>query len=847
MGMAEEIKPVEKPVDYQPWFDAVRRGDWCKAKEFLTLHPSAITATDGWRETALYKATYRGHEQIVEELVQLMTEEQLEIQDVDGQTALTIAAATNIKMVECLVAKNKKLLGIADGLQRTPIVIAAKNHRWDIVEELVQLMTEEQLEIQDVDGQTALTIAAATNIKMVECLVAKNKKLLGIADGLQRTPIVIAAKNHRWDIVEELVQLMTEEQLEIQDVDGQTALTIAAATNIKMVECLVAKNKKLLGIANRRGMTPIVIAANNDRWDIVEELVQLMTEEQLEIQDVDGQTALTIAAATNIKMVECLVAKNKKLLGIADHDQVTPILIAAKNHRWDIVRYLYSLTPLEDLKPDKGPCGSQLVIYCLQAKQFDIVSELLDRCPGLGCAKGFESYPIHEFASLPSAFLSGTSLKGWQQWIYKNIQVEHAPSVSDARINVQNQENEQGDQRNSTFFGLLQGLRSRAFRVFGCTIVLNVNVGINRIRDMKLHHVRSLEILNGTCEEIKHLNNEEMKRYKLYETVFNAVENGIVEIVISLCKAKPELLVRKRPRKGPDEKSTFQGYTMPMSITQEPTFEESIFHYAVECRQEKVYSLIYGAGKRNYLATMNNSRVEKMLYHAGKLSPLAKKKLDCIPGAALQMQRERQWYKEVESMVTALGAPPFTEYGLNAARFFTEEHKELHEKGEKWMKDTASSYIIVSALIITIMFAAAFTVPGGNNQETGLPIFLNEKLFMVFVVSDAISLFSSVTSALMFLSILTSRYAEDDFLKSLPTKMIIGLSTLFISVATVMVAFFSAIFLMLRDKSSISTPIIFLAGVPIILFVWMQFPLLREIFVSTYGGGIFDRKVKRWI
>ncbi|KAM0954946.1 hypothetical protein TB2_023040 [Malus domestica] len=117
------------------------------------------------------------------------------------------------------------------------------------------------------------------------------------------------------------------------------------------------------------------------------------------------------------------------------------------------------------------------------------------------------------------------------------------------------------------------------------------------------------------------------------------------------------------------------------------------------------------------------------------------------------------------------------------------------------------------------MFAAAFTVSGGNNQEIGFPIFLNEELFMVFIASDAISLFSSATSALMFMCILTSRYAKDDFLKSLPTKMVIGLSTLFISVATMMVAFSSALFIMLSDKSWIITPIIFLAGVPVILFV----------------------------
>ncbi|XP_070673571.1 uncharacterized protein [Malus domestica] len=788
MADTAEASQATGTVDYKRWFQNVRWGNWCKAKEFLNLHPSPITATDSHGDTALHIAADHGHEQIVEELLQWMTEEQLETKNNRGQTALTIAAAENIKIVECLVAKNNKLLRIADRRGRTPIVIAANKDRWDIVEELVQLMTEEQLETQNDDGETALTIAAAKDLKIVKCLVAKNMKLLGIADGHGRTPIVIAAEHDRWDIVEELVQLMTEEQLETKNDDGETALTIAAAKNLKIVKCLVAKNNKLLCIADGRGSTPIVIAANKDRWDIVEELVQLMTEEQLETKNDDGETALTIAAAKDLKIVKCLVAKNNKLLRIADGDQMTPILSAAKNDRWDIVRYLYPLTRLEDLKPENGPCGSQLVCYCLQAKQFD-------------------------------------------------IHVEHAPSVSDARINVQNQENEQGDQRNSTVFGLLQGLPSR----------LSESLGINRIRDLKLLHVRSLQILNRTCEKIKHLNNEEMMRYKLYETVFNAVENGIVEIVISLCKAKPELLIRKRPRKGPYEEPIFPDSLLPHSMVKEPAFQESIFHYAVECRQEKVYSLVYGAGTRNYLATLNNNRVEKMLYHAGKLDPLAKEKLDCIPGAALQMQRERQWYKEVESMVTTPRAPPFTEYGLNAARFFTKNHKELHEKGEKWMKDTASSYIIVSALIITIMFAAAFTVPGGHNQETGFPIFLNEKLFMVFVVSDAISLFSSVTSALMFLSILTSRYAEDDFLKSLPTKMIIGLSTLFISVATMMVAFSSAIFLMLRDKSSISTPIISLAGVPVILFVWMQFPLLLEIIVSTYGGGIFDRKVKSWI
>ena len=54
-----------------------------------------------------------------------------------------------------------------------------------------------------------------------------------------------------------------------------------------------------------------------------------------------------------------------------------------------------------------------------------------------------------------------------------------------------------------------------------------------------------------------------------------------------------------------------------------------------------------------------------------------------------------------------------------------ETHKELVDKGEKWMKEIATSCTVVGALIITIMFAAAITIPGGNDSNTGLPLFLN--------------------------------------------------------------------------------------------------------------------------
>lgn len=52
---------------------------------------------------------------------------------------------------------------------------------------------------------------------------------------------------------------------------------------------------------------------------------------------------------------------------------------------------------------------------------------------------------------------------------------------------------------------------------------------------------------------------------------------------------------------------------------------------------------------------------------------------------------------------------------MTPRELFTKNHKELVKEGENSMKEIATSCTVVGALVITMMFAAAFTVPGGNN------------------------------------------------------------------------------------------------------------------------------------
>ncbi|KAI3968431.1 hypothetical protein MKW92_012695 [Papaver armeniacum] len=243
-------------------------------------------------------------------------------------------------------------------------------------------------------------------------------------------------------------------------------------------------------------------------------------------------------------------------------------------------------------------------------------------------------------------------------------------------------------------------------------------------------------------------------------------------------------------------------------------------------------------GQRDSRATALDDAQNNLLHFAGVLpSP---SQLDKISGAALQMQRELQWFQEVEKIVQSKFKEFINKEGITPAQLFTKEHKALKKDGEAWMKETANACMLVSALIATVMFAAAFTVPGGNVESTGTPFFLKTTAFTIFIVSDAISLFASCTSILMFFAILTARYAEQDFLKSLPKKLIIGLASLFISMAAMMAAFGATLVIVLQNRVTwVSIPVTLLATVPVALFGFLQFPLFIDIVRSTYGTGIF--------
>ncbi|CAN6694002.1 unnamed protein product [Malus baccata var. baccata] len=271
----------------------------------------------------------------------------------------------------------------------------------------------------------------------------------------------------------------------------------------------------------------------------------------------------------------------------------------------------------------------------------------------------------------------------------------------------------------------------------------------------------------------------------------------------------------------------------PVAIHDTNTEKKNIVLLAVEYRQPHVYRLLL---KRDILKESVFGRVDNegnsALHLAAKLGD---HKPWLIPGAALQMQWEIKWYEFVKTSMPLHFFARHNKKGRTAKEIFTETHTTIVKAGGEWLTNTSESCSVVAALIATVAFATSTTVPGGIKEESGAPILENQPAFDIFAIASLVALCFSVTAMVMFLAILTSRYQEKDFGKDLPRKLLVGLTSLFVSIASMLVSFCAGHFFVLKDKLKYAAfPVYAITCLPVTLFAMAQFPLYVDLIWATF-------------
>ena len=107
----------------------VYEGKWDSANQFLSSHPEALSAKiSSHGDTALHIAIHEGHKNIVKELVNKMSEENLKTKNNFEVTILGYCAQIgNKEMAKCIIGKSQTLLSIeSSNVKLIPVVLAIK-------------------------------------------------------------------------------------------------------------------------------------------------------------------------------------------------------------------------------------------------------------------------------------------------------------------------------------------------------------------------------------------------------------------------------------------------------------------------------------------------------------------------------------------------------------------------------------------------------------------------------------------------------------------------------------------------------------------------------------------------
>ncbi|KAH9803495.1 ANK REP REGION domain-containing protein [Citrus sinensis] len=273
-------------------------------------------------------------------------------------------------------------------------------------------------------------------------------------------------------------------------------------------------------------------------------------------------------------------------------------------------------------------------------------------------------------------------------------------------------------------------------------------------------------------------------------TLHFAASNGITEILEEILQRYPQALLSKANELN----------------------EQNILHVAVERRQHKVFELI----------------MKEMQLYVPKWAARIDKKGYTLLHHVADMKHYKQG-------IRTWSCSPISG-GVTVVR-------DQLSKAQEWIKETAQACSVLAILIATVVFTAAFTIPGGNNEK-GFPHFLRSPLFYVFTVTDVASLSLSLSSVVMFLSILTSPRESSDFLSNLPFKLTTGFILLFFSVLTSMITFSASLLLIIRLGKKWTATLYAAAIFPVVVLALMEFPVYTN-FAANFKDYLGPSKKKK--
>ena len=296
------------------------------------------------------------------------------------------------------IMKARDLLG-----NESPIMIIADKNNFEMLQKFIGICERyisdfditECVMVQNKDGYNAIDIIVKKLNDSAEDYQDDNAdilpyflKLFSYVYDINKngdTSLTIAAStaNCNQYVFQELLEIYNHQSMNIQNNEGNSALIIAVKNNrFDIVEILINKyknkNRDIVTAQNNEGNTAIIIAVKNNRLDILNKLLEVAPLYSFNIQNKEGNTALIIAVKNNnADIVTTLLEKNADTdTSIKNANGEDAIMCACKNNIPSIFGLLLDNGADPNITYENGKFN--LFGTAIRGKYTEIVKKLID-------------------------------------------------------------------------------------------------------------------------------------------------------------------------------------------------------------------------------------------------------------------------------------------------------------------------------------------------------------------------------------------------------------------------------------------------------------------------------------
>ncbi|KAL4604635.1 hypothetical protein ACB092_10G205200 [Castanea dentata] len=567
----------------------------------------------------------------------------------------------------------------------------------------------------------------------------------------------------------------------------------------------------------------------------------------------------------------------------------SPLFLAAFYGHKDIFLCLHKLlvdTETTSINPFYRRNDGETILHsAIRWEYFDLAFEIFNMDPRLTYCRNEKGFtPLHLLASKPSVFKSGCHFGWWKNIIYLRIHVEELKKETlhlgfiDSVIEGLRESSGLIDEYNNNFpanyetcimffqlpwimakRGSQSRSEARGIQFVGILKRIFLRLRFEETRKLKEKHVHSVQIMKMLIkyndEKALYFSDGRSPGPKTIRDSEDEVPSfSVLEPDSNTATASKTDQQDGNKRSTSDSEDKQNGKETPMLLAARNGITEMVEHMilnefslaisdksdgknivlsAMKNRQTRVLQLLF---KQDFVKHKLIHELDKMDNNALHLAAeLGEQKPWLIPGAALQMQWEIKWYEFVKDKVPQHFRYQVNKEGKTPEEIFNKRHEQLVKDGGDWLNKTSESCSLVAALIATVAFAASTTIPGDINDKSGIPNLENQSAVTIFAISSLIALCFSITALFSFLAILTSRYEQKDFRRNLPMKLLIGLTSLFVSIASMLVSFCAGHYFTLKNKlKDKAFPVYAVTCLPIVFFAIQQLPLYLDIIWAIY-------------